>query len=156
VDAIDISPTALAHAARRARRRGLQVRWIEADLDRYPLPRGRYDLVVVSFFLKRRLIADLKEAVRPGGLLVMENHLAGPTPDPGPGPSHRLRSGELWRWFAGWEILELAEGLFTEGGDKMWLGRLVARRPAREKTSRERAAAGRASSARRRQGDTAA
>ncbi len=138
VDAVDISSTALAEAARRARRRRLRVRWIEADLDRYRLPRARYDLVVVSFFLKRRLIPALKAAVRPGGLLVMENHLVGPEPDPGPGPSHRLRPGELWRWFRGWEILELAEGLFTEGGEKMWLGRVAARRPRERKASARR------------------
>ncbi|MDQ7820921.1 MAG: methyltransferase domain-containing protein [Armatimonadota bacterium] len=129
VDAVDISPTALAQAADRARRRGLRIRWIEADLDCYPLPRARYDLVVVSFFLKRRLVPALKAAVRPGGLLVMENHLVGPEPDEGPGPAHRLRPGDLWRWFRGWEILELAEGLFTESGRRMWVGRIAARRP---------------------------
>ncbi len=119
VDVVDISPTALREAARRARRRRLRVRWIEADLDRYPLPRARYDVVVVSFFLRRRLVPALKAAVKPGGLLVMENHLAGPEPDEGPGPAHRLRPGDLWRWFRGWEILELAEGLFTAEGRRM-------------------------------------
>lgn len=49
VDAVDISPTALAQAARRARRRGLRVRWLGADLDHYRLPPARYDLAVVSF-----------------------------------------------------------------------------------------------------------
>jgi len=129
VDAVDISPTALAKAADLARRRGLGVRWIEADLDTYRVPPARYDLVVVSFFLTRRLVPALKAAVRPGGLMVMENHLVGPAPDEGPGPAHRLRAGELWRWFRRWEILELAEGLFTEGGERMWIGRIAARRP---------------------------
>src|SRR3989304_8364850 len=42
VDAIDIAPTGLQEAARRARRRGLRVRGVEADRDPYRFPRGRY------------------------------------------------------------------------------------------------------------------
>jgi SAM-dependent methyltransferase len=133
VDAIDISPTAVQAAARRARARKLRVRWIVADLDRYPLPRARYDLVVNTFFLKRRLFPRLMAAVRPGGLLVVETHLCSPRPladHPRERRAPRLRPGELRRRFGAWEILELAEGYFTEGGQGRWLGRIVARRPA--------------------------
>lgn len=134
VDAIDISPTALREAARRARARKLRVRWIVADLDRYPLARARYDLVVNTFFLKRRLFPRLMAAVRPGGLLVVETHLVSPQPPAGAARerrAHRLRPGELRRRFGTWEVLELEEGYFTERGQGRWLGRIVARRPPR-------------------------
>ncbi|MDR7542903.1 MAG: class I SAM-dependent methyltransferase [Armatimonadota bacterium] len=128
VDAVDISPTGLAEAARRARRLGARVRWIEADLDVWKPPSSAYDLVVNTFFLKRRLIPALQRAVRPGGAFVFETHLQGDEHG-GPGAAHRLRPGELQRRFKGWDILELEEGRFSEGGRSWLLGRLVARRP---------------------------
>jgi tellurite methyltransferase len=130
VDAIDIAPTCLAEAERRARRRRLRVRWIEADLDRHPLPRARYDVVVNAFFLKRTLFPALRAAVRPGGVVVFETHLASEAVTSRVRSSaHRLRPGELRRRFAGWEILEHGEGLFSEGGRRTALARIVARRP---------------------------
>ncbi len=132
VDAIDISPTGLREAKRRARGRGLHIRWIEADLDIYTLPRGRYDLVINMFFLKRGLLGALKSAVRPGGVMILETHLESPRRDGGPPVlRHRLRRGELRRRFRGWDVLDLEEGLFREGGRAWLLGRIVARRPAR-------------------------
>ncbi len=129
VDAVDISPTGLAEAARRARRAKLRVRWIAADLDSYRPARSRYDVVVNAFFLKRRLFPALRAAVKPGGVMIVETHMQGPN-DGGPCSSaHRLRPGELRRRFRGWEVLELEEGLFREGGRTWLLGRIVARRP---------------------------
>lgn len=132
VDAIDISPTGLRAAARKARRRGVRVNWIEADLDAYALPKARYDLVVNAFFLKRRLLRALKAAVKPGGIMIVETHLESSTPDGAPSSrGYRLGRGELGRRFRGWEVLDLEEGLFTEGGHSWLLGRIVARRPRR-------------------------
>jgi SAM-dependent methyltransferase len=135
VDAVDISSTCLMEAARRARRARVGVTWIEADLDRYRVPPARYSLVVNAFFLKRRLIPVLQRAVRPGGVLIFETHLAGDEsqgPRRGPSqPSRRLRRGELRRRFRGWEILELEEGEFREAGGDLLVGRIVARRPRR-------------------------
>jgi SAM-dependent methyltransferase len=128
VDAIDVSPTGLKIAATRARRRGLRVRWIEADLDRYALPRARYAVVVNSFFLKPGLWRALKDAVRPGGVLIFETHLRG-APDGGPPARSRLRPGELRRRFRHWDVLDLEEGVFHDGGRPWLLGRIVARRP---------------------------
>lgn len=130
VDAIDISATGLSEARRRARRRGVRVRWIEADLDTYRLPRARYDLVINMFFLKRRLLRALKSSVRPGGVMILETHLQSRVSDGGPGQRNRLRRGELRRLFRGWDVLDLEEGVFREGGRAWLLGRIVARRPA--------------------------
>jgi SAM-dependent methyltransferase len=129
VDAIDVSPTGLREAARRAKLARLRVRWIAADLDTFRLAQSRYDVVVNAFFLKRRLFPALRAAVKPGGVMIVETHMQGPE-DSGPsGPARRLRPGELQRRFRGWEVLELEEGLFREGGRSWLLGRIVARRP---------------------------
>jgi SAM-dependent methyltransferase len=130
VDAIDISREALRVARDRARRLGVRVRWIEADLDTVRLPAGRYAVVVYAFFLKRRLWRSLLAAVRPGGVVIIETHLQDPTGrEAGPPARYRLRPGELARRLRGWEILDYEEGRFQDGRRAWHLGRAVARRP---------------------------
>lgn len=131
VDAIDISAEGLRKAAERARRRGLRIRWIEADLDTYTLPKSRYAVIVNAFFLKRRLIRTLKSSARPGGVILLETHMVAHAPDGGPRrrSRNRLKPGELQRWFRDWEVLDLEEGSFKEGGRVWQIGRIVARRP---------------------------
>lgn len=141
VDAVDISPTGLREAVRRARRARLRrIRWIAADLDHWRIPRGRYDVVVNAFFLKRRMFPALRAAVRPGGILIFEQHLDGPSAGGGPAPGHtagggpsartrRIRPGELRRRLGDWQVLYLKEGLCREGGRTLALGRIVVRRP---------------------------
>lgn len=130
VDAVDISRTALREAARRARQAGLRgIRWIAADLDRWRPTRGHYDVVVNAFFLDRRLFPALRAAVRPGGLLIFETHLAGAN-DAGPPGRRRIRPGELRRALHGWDILYARDGACRDGRRLLALGRIVARRPA--------------------------
>ena len=130
VDAVDISRTALREAARRARRDGLRgIRWIVADLDRWRPPRGQYDVVVNSFFLDRRLFPALRAAVRPGGVLIFETHLATPDDEGPPGRRRRLRPGELRRLLGDWEVLYARDGLCRDRGRTLALGRIVVRRP---------------------------
>ena len=133
VDAVDIAPTGLREAARRARRAGLRgIRWIAADLDRWRPPRASYDVVVNAFFLKRRLFRVLKAAVRPRGLLIFETHLMTSGTDGAPRAprGRRIRPGELRRAFGDWDVLYARDGLCREGGRVMALGRIVVRRPA--------------------------
>jgi SAM-dependent methyltransferase len=130
VDAVDISKTALGEAARRARRAGVRgIRWLAADLDHWRPAREAYDVVVNAFFLHRRLFPALRAAVRPGGLLIFETHLAGPAGGGPPGRGRRLRPGELRRALDGWTVLYAKDGLCRDGGRQLALGRIVARRP---------------------------
>jgi SAM-dependent methyltransferase len=146
VDAVDISPTALREAARRARRAGLRgIRWIAADLDRWRPPRGRYDLILVAFFLERRLFRPLRAAVRPGGLLIVETHLDAGEPDGGPPRKWRLRPGELRRVLGDWKVLYARDGRCRVGRRLVPLGRIVVRRPT---PARRRRTAGRSGSSR--------
>jgi len=139
VDAVDISPTALREAARRARREGLRrIRWIAADLDRWRPERAQYDVVVNAFFLKRRLFAALRAAVRPGGILIFETHLVADEAGGPAGGKYRLRPGELRRALRGWDVLYAKDGLYRAGRRTLALGRIVARRPA---ATRSKAAA---------------
>ena len=90
VDAIDISPSALASARERAN--GLAVRWIEADLDDADLEAGVYSLVVCVDFTDSALTPRLVQALAPGGVLA---YVARPRARCSFGP----QPGEVARWF---------------------------------------------------------
>lgn len=136
VDAVDVSAAALARG-RRAAAEGLPgggagIRWIEADLDDWPVAAAAYDLVVVSRFLDRRLAPALADALRPGGRLLCEQHFVAARPVGGPRSARfRVEPGELPNLFAGLETLEYREDFEpAPDGAPLALARLVARRPA--------------------------
>jgi SAM-dependent methyltransferase len=94
VDAVDLSPSALAEA--RARAGALPIRFVEADLDAFePGPRA-YAVVVCVDFTAERLAPRLMEALAPGGVLV---YAARPRALCRFGP----RPGDVARWFAALE-----------------------------------------------------
>ncbi len=130
VDAVDVSPVGLRIAKARARRVDARIRWIEADLDTWAIPRSRYAVVVDAFYLNRRRLPALKASVKPGGVLLLEAHLRRMVRKGKPVPRHfGVHRGELRRWFRGWEILHLEEGRIADGRRVHFLGRVVARRP---------------------------
>jgi 2-polyprenyl-3-methyl-5-hydroxy-6-metoxy-1,4-benzoquinol methylase len=71
VDAVDVSPVALAAGRASAARAGVGVRWIRHDLDRGLPGTGPYDVVVCRRFRDPRLYPALAAALAPGGLLVV-------------------------------------------------------------------------------------
>jgi tellurite methyltransferase len=82
-----------------------------ADLTTYPLPRSRFDVIVVARYLQRDLFDALREAVLPGGVVLYETFTVeqrqlgrGPT-----SADHLLERGELRARFAEFEILAYEE-----------------------------------------------
>jgi len=109
VDAVDVSPVALAAGEALAVRHGLagQVRWWRHDLD-VGLPPGRtgpYDLVVCQRFRDPAGYPALAGRLAPGGLLVVT---VLSEVDEGPGP-FRAAPGELVAAFGGLEVLRHSE-----------------------------------------------
>jgi SAM-dependent methyltransferase len=116
---------AVREAVARARAEGLDIHGWCADLTEHPLPRRRFDLVVVTRYLQRDLFAPIRESIVPGGVVVYETftveqrrHGTGPT-----SPDHLLESGELRERFAGFDVLFYEEMTSPEA-----VARLVARR----------------------------
>ncbi|MGW2281184.1 class I SAM-dependent methyltransferase [Streptomyces sp. NPDC001770] len=77
VTAVDASPEMAARLAEKAAARGVadRVRTVVADLDTEALPAGPYDLVWASASLHHmadpgRVLAQVREVLRPGGLMV--------------------------------------------------------------------------------------
>lgn len=90
VDAVDVSREALTRARARAADHSVTVAWIQADVDSYPFPAGRYDVVSIALFDVRDRLPDLKDALAPGGVLVYDHVLRTPGPNEH-GPSNRYR-----------------------------------------------------------------
>lgn len=79
---IDFSPAMLAIARRRAEQLGRAVDLREADALALPFPDASFDTVVCTFALcaipdERRAVREMSRVLRPGGLLLLADHIAG-------------------------------------------------------------------------------
>ncbi len=127
VDALDISFVALSKLGAESRRRGLNVRCATADLDSFPLPVGRYDLVIVFYFFSEPLIMPIMDSMKPRGLLIYatfnERHIS---VRPEFNPVYLVKPDALAGYFPDFEIL-IHE---TDAGEAKNISRLVARKTA--------------------------
>ena len=99
VDAVDISRVAIDHLA------GIHsnINTIHADLDVWPIPPNRYQLIVNIHFLDRRLFPMIVQGLRPGGLLIFESFLSVI------GDRYCLQPGELRDAFSSLRIIHYQE-----------------------------------------------
>lgn len=107
VVAVDASAAAIRVLRDRAAALRLSIDTHVADLDAgaFRIEPGAYDLISDFFYLQRNLFSQIKQGVRPGGVVVAEIHLRDDQP-------HRfvLEPGELWAEFHGWKIHSYSEG----------------------------------------------
>lgn len=138
VDAVDISAVGLERGRRAAAARGLEIRWIQCDLDEHPdavLPAGPYAVIVLVRYVDRALLAHLFARLEPGGVLLAEQHLESSEDVVGPSSAaFRLRRNELLRdaLAAGRDECSVSyyrEGIVTEpDGRRAALAQLVMQR----------------------------
>ena len=121
---VDVNLEAVRDAVAHGRGEDLHVRGWCADLTQYPLPRGRFDLVIVSRYLQRDLFPDLQAALAPGGVVIYETFTTHQRAlgRPPASAEHLLEPGELRRRFDGFELLFYEEVLAPDA-----VARLVAR-----------------------------
>jgi len=80
VRAMDFSPNALAKAQVLAKERGVTVRFEQADLETWTWPAGEFDVVVAIFIqfcpppMRARVFENMKRALKPGGLILMQGY----------------------------------------------------------------------------------
>jgi tellurite methyltransferase len=123
---VDIRFDAVAEAMAVARGEHIALAAWCADLEAYPLPEARFDLIVVTRYLQRSLFPALCEALAPDGVILYETfttaqraHGVGPT-----SPDHLLEPGELRARLSSLDVL------FYEDVDR---GEAVARIAARRR-----------------------
>jgi ubiquinone/menaquinone biosynthesis C-methylase UbiE len=78
--AVDLSPAMLEVARERAGSLGIEVRLVEADAEDLPFSEGSFDTVVSTLALcsvpdDRRAISEMKRVLRPGGRLILLDHV---------------------------------------------------------------------------------
>lgn len=134
VEAVDISPIALRRGAKRAQ--GLPIRWRERDLDAGFDGGGRYELIVNIRYVNLPLLRALLGRLRPGGMLLVEQHLAlSKTPAVAVcGPQNaafRVPPGSLRQLASSLRVERCYEGLAPEpDGATAAVSRLLASMPA--------------------------
>ena len=101
VTAVDISARGLAKCRALARERGVRVCAVVADLLNFDMGTQQYDLVTNFLFCERRLFPRVVEALRPGGMFVLQTFSIDQLRcESGPhDPALLLRPGELWEHF---------------------------------------------------------
>lgn len=116
VDAVDISEVAIKSLKKRVG--DLPICPILADLDTFTPEANRYDLAVMAHFLDRDLIARTAEALKPGGLFVVETYMDHPDNEKRGNPDFLLAPGELKKLFEGWTVLVYEE--FPNGPEERY------------------------------------
>jgi SAM-dependent methyltransferase len=125
--AVDRNVDLLREIKARAPSEGLALTLWAADLERTVLPASHFDLLVCTRYLQRNLFPALRDAIKPGGIVLYETftvsqrqHGTGPR-----SPDHLLEPLELQGMFSGWTELEYEEVV----NKPEELARLAARKP---------------------------
>ena len=126
--AVDRDEAALAVLRAEAARRGVQVDAERVDLEGpgVRLPASAYDVIVVVHYLHRPLFTALRDALRPGGVLVYETFTRGQAARGKPtNPAFLLEPGELRRLVQPLDVLVERE----DDVEGKLLASVIARRP---------------------------
>jgi tellurite methyltransferase len=104
---VDLSFDAVHDARGSLVSEGLKIAAWVADLRQHPLPRSRFDVIVVTRYLQRDLFGAISDALAPGGVVIYETFTTGqPIHGRGPtSPDHLLEPGELRRAFDTLDVL---------------------------------------------------
>lgn len=119
VDAIDISGVALERGAEAGRQEGLEINFIQADLEVYQMPTDTYDLIINFNYLQRSLVPSIKRGLKKGGVVLFETYTLEQQAIGHPkNPEFLLKPNELLKLFSDLHIFFYREGVFEEDGKK--------------------------------------
>ncbi|WP_456380440.1 class I SAM-dependent methyltransferase [Thiolapillus sp.] len=96
----DFSTVAIERLDKKAREHSLKIKTQVRDVVNNPPEPGSFDLILVSYFLERRLIPQLVQALRPEGMLFYQTFVKDVYLDRGPATDEwRLERNELLHLF---------------------------------------------------------
>ncbi|MBD3823440.1 MAG: methyltransferase domain-containing protein [Epsilonproteobacteria bacterium] len=126
VDAVDFSDYALSKIKNMA-----TINRIESDLDRYNIPANRYDLIINTNYLNRRLLPMIVDGLKSGGVVIFETFIVahGDFENPQMNVDYLLRENELLRTFSGLHVIFYEERLDTNlRGERVKIASIVAQK----------------------------
>lgn len=74
VEGWDISDVGLQKAHRLAREHNVSITTQVVDLETVQLPENRYDVILMMYYMQRDLFPQIKKALKPGGVAVIETY----------------------------------------------------------------------------------
>jgi SAM-dependent methyltransferase len=128
VTLLDISTAGVERARALADKQGVQIDFVIAGTREFQFAPGRFDLVVVFFYLEREHFTDIAATLRPGGLVVYKTYTREHQKFAARGLSHPmyfLNANELLHAFPGFIVLHYSETVRDKG-----IAELIARKPA--------------------------
>ncbi len=112
VDGCDVSESAVKKALALAGENDVKINAFPADLETYRLPKDTYDVVACFYYLQRDLIPQMKEALRPGGMVIYETYTLENLERGLEGPKNKeylLKPNELLDFFKDFKIIYYRE-----------------------------------------------
>lgn len=112
VDGCDISEIAVKKAQELAKENNVKIHAFVADLETYKLPQDTYDVIVCFYYLQRSLIPQIKQALKPGGMIIYETYTIENWERGLEGPKNKdylLKPNELLNFFRDFKIIYYRE-----------------------------------------------
>lgn len=128
VDGCDVSDIAVKKTLKLAKENNVRVNAFVADLEIYKLPKDAYDVVACFYYLQRSLIPQIKEALKPGGMVIYETYTIENWERGFEGPKNKdylLKTNELLDLFKDLTIIYYRELVLD---DKKAVASLIARK----------------------------
>lgn len=125
VTGFDVSRAGLAEAGRLSASAGVHIKTVLASDQEFDFGRNRWDLIAILYPLEKRSVCRARNALKPGGIVVVEcSHK-----DPGD-ESFGFGTNELLKIFEGFRILKYEDlpGVHEWSGKEARLVRLIAQR----------------------------
>jgi len=117
VTLLDISDVGINKAQKLAGKYKDKIKFRIADASKFKATKARYELILVFFYLERKVFPELLCALKPGGLLIYKTYTR-LHPSFGRGPTHRmhlLEENELLGVFRNLNVLHCHETIRDRG-----------------------------------------
>lgn len=110
VSAWDISTSALEHLSSEALKKDLKIETESRNISEHPPKPNSFDVIIVSNFLERELIDDIRNAIKSDGLIFYQTFILDKVSNVGPSnPDYLLAKNELLLLFNDWNIIYYKE-----------------------------------------------
>lgn len=126
VTGFDVAEIGLQQARQQAVARGVTITAVHASDEEFEFGRERWDLIAIIYAIEKRSVHRVRDALKPGGLVVIE---AGHSETPE--GTFEFGSNELLEIFKGFRILKYEDtsGTYDWGPERIRLVRLIAQKP---------------------------